>query len=101
MFICAYDLARNPRRDIGQLAPPEMPSSDALSFEACTGGERERNKKEFEIAKTTEAIFMNGRTNERAAAGNNNDFGAACQSEGRKLPNGRKGRIPVGVSPFV
>ena len=39
VFICAYDLARaprrrrsNPRRDIGQLAPLEMPSSsDALS----------------------------------------------------------------------
>ena len=68
MFICAYDLARNPRRDIGQLAPPEMPSSDALSFEAEEEKdrererERERNKKEFEIAKTTEAIFMNERT---------------------------------------
>ena len=62
MFICAYDLAaRNPRRDIGQLAPPEMPSSDALSFEAHEEEKRERNKKEFEIAKTTEAIFMNER----------------------------------------
>ena len=40
VFICAYDLRRNPRRDIGQLAPPEMPSSDALSFE----GESERQK---------------------------------------------------------
>ena len=40
-----------------------MPSSDALSFEAQEERERERNKKEFEIAKTTEAIFMNERTN--------------------------------------
>ena len=38
-----------------------MPSSDALP--------KERDKKEFEIAKTGEAIFMSG-----WAAGNNNGF---------------------------
>ena len=41
-----------------------MPSSDALPKEER---ERERDKKEFEIAKTGEAIFMS-----EWAAGNNN-----------------------------